>query len=80
MKLKHEVTLTFILGEEVTPRIFAEKIAFACARGGAIRVGERVCVDENGTPYLYEYTGDNGSLDLGPTKIENIPTVELIHP
>jgi hypothetical protein len=36
---KYRVTLTFLLDEEVTPVLFAQKIALACA-GGALRPGE----------------------------------------
>jgi hypothetical protein len=40
---KHPVTLTFLLDEEVTPQLFAEKIARACG-GGALRPGEAIRV------------------------------------
>lgn len=48
-----EVTLTFHLNEEVTPSIFARKVALACAYRNAIREGESV---EAGG-YLYEFIG-----------------------
>ena len=41
---KHKVTLTFLLDEEVTPQLFAQKIALACS-GGALRPGEAVMVE-----------------------------------
>lgn len=40
---KHAVTLTFLLDEEVTPRLFAEKLARACG-GSILRPGEAVMV------------------------------------
>jgi len=43
---KHAVTLTFLLDEEVTPQLFAQKIARACA-GGALRPGEAVLVEHS---------------------------------
>lgn len=39
-----EVKLTFVLKEHVDPDAFAGKIAFACAKGYALRVGEGVRV------------------------------------
>ena len=76
----HEVTLTFLTNEEVTPHLFAEKIAWACARGGALRIGERV--ESEG--YLYEYTEDrrtsNFLLGVGNSrKMFAMPVVEEIH-
>lgn len=38
---KHAVTLIFLLDEEVTPQLFAQKVALAC-RCGALRPGEAV--------------------------------------
>ena len=43
MSKKRPVTLTFFLDEEVTPRLFAEKIARACG-GSALRPGEGILV------------------------------------
>jgi hypothetical protein len=40
---KHPVTLTFLLDEEVTPQIFAQKIALACG-GGTLRPGEGILI------------------------------------
>ena len=40
---KHAVTLTFLLDEEVTPQLFAQKIARACA-GSVLRPGEAILV------------------------------------
>lgn len=72
-----EVILHFYTEEEVTPRIFAQKIALACARSGAIRVGERVCAGN----YVYEYTGDvvlkPGVVGTNPL---TVPNVEQVHP
>jgi hypothetical protein len=42
---KHRVTLTFLLDEEVTPKLFAVKIARACG-GGTLRPGEAVMVPD----------------------------------
>jgi hypothetical protein len=42
---KHKVTLTFLLDEEVTPQLFAVKIARACG-GGTLRPGEAVMVPD----------------------------------
>jgi hypothetical protein len=69
----NEVTLTFYLDEEVTPRIFAEKIAVACAKGGAIREGERV----GSGIYVYEFTGheDVDLFDQGPISVVQIEQV-----
>lgn len=38
----HAVTLTFLLDEEVTPDLFAHRVAEACAMEAALRVGEAV--------------------------------------
>jgi hypothetical protein len=38
---KHEVTLIFLLDEEVTPLLFAQKVARACS-SGTLRPGEAV--------------------------------------
>lgn len=38
------VNLTFHLAEDVTPEIFAERVARACAREHALRLGESVNV------------------------------------
>lgn len=40
---KHKVTLTFLLDEEVAPRLFAGKVARACG-GGILCPGEAVMV------------------------------------
>jgi hypothetical protein len=42
---KHKVTLTFLLDEEVTPQLFAVKIARACG-GGTLRPGEAVMIPD----------------------------------
>jgi len=39
----HPVTLTFLLDEEVTPQLFAQKIALACG-GSVLRPGEAILV------------------------------------
>jgi hypothetical protein len=67
----NEVTLTFHLGEEVTPDLFAEKIAYACARGGAIRPGEKVQCGW----IMFTYESDNEIVELGGTVIGNLPTI-----
>lgn len=36
------VVLNFDLNEDVTPSIFADKVAHACAKFGAMRIGESV--------------------------------------
>ena len=38
---KHAIALIFLLDEEVTPLLFAQKIALACS-SGALRPGEAV--------------------------------------
>jgi hypothetical protein len=38
------VELIFHLDEDVTPAIFVQRVATACAKGGALRVGESVAV------------------------------------
>lgn len=43
IRKKHQVPLVFLLDEEVTPQLFAEKIARACS-GGALRPGEGIRV------------------------------------
>lgn len=47
----HRVTLTFLLAEEVTPRLFAQKVAMACSQG-ALRPGEGVLVPRTGLVYI----------------------------
>jgi hypothetical protein len=49
-----KVELTFYLDEEVTPEIFVRRVALACAKGGALRVGESVSVYDL-TPYTSRY-------------------------
>lgn len=75
-----EVTLQFYLEEEVTPKLFAEKVARALARGGALRKGERV----SSGVFLYEYTGDARTsmreLGLGKSQADiQVPIIEEIH-
>ena len=41
---KHPVTLTFLLDEEVTLQLFAQKLALACG-GSALRLGEAILVE-----------------------------------
>ena len=41
---KHPVTLTFLLDEEVTPQLFAQKIALACG-GSTLRPGEAILIE-----------------------------------
>jgi len=41
---KHKVTLVFLLDEEVTPQLFAEKIANACG-GRVLQPGEAIMVE-----------------------------------
>ena len=41
IRKKRQVTLTFLLDEEVTPALFAQKIVRACS-GGALRPGEGI--------------------------------------
>lgn len=48
---KHQVTLTFLLDEEVTPQLFAQKIARACG-GGALRPGEGILVPNAKIAYV----------------------------
>lgn len=74
----HEVNLAFYLDEEVTPELFAKKIAFACARSGALRKGERIGVDE----FLYEYEGDIEGVDVfGNGKVVvTMPAISQVHP
>jgi hypothetical protein len=43
VRKKHAVSLTFLLDEEVTPALFAQKIARAC-KEGALRPGEGIRV------------------------------------
>lgn len=45
---KRRVTLTFLLDEKVTPQLFAQKIALACA-GGALRPGEGILIPRTKT-------------------------------
>lgn len=50
------VDLRFVLLEDVTPRIFAQKVALACAHRGAIREGEGVASLD--LPYyLFKFAG-----------------------
>lgn len=76
----HEVVIQFYVDEEVTPELFAKKVAMACARGGALRVGERVSAGD----YLYEYVRDESTsarkLGIGvSTKSIRVPVIEEIH-
>lgn len=41
------VTINFVLNEEVTPELFAAKVAIACAKNGAIIEGESLFVNAN---------------------------------
>ena len=62
--MRHRVTLTFELDEEVTPSIFAGKVAQACS-SGALRPGESV---ESPDGYIYtiseERMIDNPAFDF----------------
>jgi hypothetical protein len=42
---KYRVTLTFLLDEEVTPVLFARKVAAACS-SGALRPGEGIVLSD----------------------------------
>lgn len=66
-----KVTLTFHLDEEVTPDLFAEKVALACARGGAIREGEKVQCGW----IIFTYENSLGIVELSGKEIGNIPIV-----
>lgn len=48
---KHAVTLIFLLDEEVTPQLFARKVALACSNG-ALRPGEAVMVKDTKIAYV----------------------------
>ena len=61
----YDVSLTFLLDEEVSPELFAPKILAACARAGAIRDGEGVSIPEG----LWLYEGDVDFEDLGARTI-----------
>lgn len=77
-----EVALTFELNEDVTPEIFARKIAVACARSGAIREGERVITwySSDGSPHIFEYQYDKREDVLGNGKLWIIPHIEQVYP
>ena len=45
------VRLEFHLDEDVTPDLFARKIAWACLRGGALRTGEYIRVPSTGSTF-----------------------------
>ena len=72
-----EVTLQFYTIEEVTPEIFARKIAVACARNGALYKGERVAADD----VVLEYTGEV-TLEPGVvgTMSVRVPEIIQVHP
>jgi hypothetical protein len=40
---KHQVTLTFLLDEKITPQLFAQRLALACG-GSVLRPGEGIFV------------------------------------
>jgi len=71
---RHKVTITFSLLEEVTPRIFAGRVAEACARYGTLRPGERVIYVETGGYEVTEVrsSGDDSVADwlLGPSRVK----------
>lgn len=54
------VALSFDLDEEVTPDLFASKVALACAKGGALRPGEAVVL---GTGVRLVVSGNAGRGD-----------------
>ncbi len=56
-----QVSLVFILDEEVTPEIFAGKVALACGSGGALRLGESVSVANTRTVFT---VGKRGADDV----------------
>jgi hypothetical protein len=72
-----EVQLEFYTVEEVTPEIFARKVAVACARSGSLYKGERVAAGE----YVYEYTGEV-TLEPGVvgTMSVRVPEIIQVHP
>jgi hypothetical protein len=68
------VILTFNLNEEVTPEIFASKVALACARGGAIRQGESVESESAGEGMCNKFTHIGWiETDMGGMLSEEIP-------
>lgn len=67
-----EVTLTFKLEEEVTPELFLEKIAAACARGGALRKGESVWYGDAGIAYLYDKQVPSGVVGKFPITVPGL--------
>lgn len=73
------VKLTFILQEDVTPELFGEKIAMACARGGAIRVGERVALDADVQWARTENIVIPAGV-VGKHEIRNVPNVLRVEP
>lgn len=56
---KELVTLTFVLDEEVTPDIFASKVALACGRQYTLRPGEGILLPSDGS-YCYVVSGNSG--------------------
>jgi hypothetical protein len=71
-----EVVLHFYLNEEVTPEIFARKVADGLARSGTLREGERVCANLD----AYEYVGDVQIDIFGKGQPITVPRIDRIHP
>lgn len=76
-----EVTVTFHLSEHVTPELFAEKVALACARGNAIRVGEWMSLDDahGGHAWIRPRNIDIPAGVIGRSEIKDVPTVEKMN-
>ena len=61
--MKHELTLTFLLDDEVTPELFAQRVAMACGASYALRPGEGIRTESmlDGSPlelFLRETTDE----------------------
>lgn len=79
VRKKHEVTLTFLLDEEVTPQLFAVKVARACG-GGTLRPGEAIMIP--GTDVACFVTDETLSLpSFGQQWLKTQkPTVQRVKP
>ena len=53
--MARQVVLIFNLEEDVTPDLFARRVAEACVRYSALREGEAVEVANDGHIFTYEY-------------------------
>lgn len=73
----YETTIKFFTTEEVTPDLFAEKVALACMKHGALREGEAL-LPMDGT-YLLKHGGWKHIQPATATSLVQVPNIRKLH-